>query len=395
MFIRPFPLVLLMLSATLALGQALHLSENAQISIITCGPYQGELYSAFGHSAIRVYDPALRIDRAYNYGVFDFDQPNFYLNFARGHSYYKLGVYPYPWFRDIYISYNRFLHEQVLNLTPVQKQKVFDFLEWNALPENSSYLYDYFYDNCATRVRDVFMNVLKEEVAFDSTFITTQYTIRELTDLYLQEQPWGDLGIDICLGLPMDKTASPFEYMFLPDYIEYSFDHALVKNDSATMPLVKEKISVYESVPQEPFPALPHPLWFFGCFFAVVAAFTYRDWKQKKLTRWLDVTLLLVTGSIGLLLLLLWVATSHQAAAQNFNLLWALPTHLLAVPLYISNHKWAGAYFQATFVITALLLLCWLLLPQQLHLFLIPVAAAFLLRWWVISWWMKNGARAV
>ena len=88
------------------------LSSKAEISIITCGPYQGELYSAFGHSAIRVFDPVLGFDIAYNYGVFDFNQPNFYLNFTRGFLYYKLGVYSYPDFRDYYISYNRYVHEQ-------------------------------------------------------------------------------------------------------------------------------------------------------------------------------------------------------------------------------------------------------------------------------------------
>jgi Domain of unknown function (DUF4105) len=126
------------------------LSPQAEVSMITCGPYQGELYSAFGHSAIRVYDPVNSFDVAYNYGVFDFNQPNFYLNFTRGFLYYKLGVYSYPDFRDHYISYNRYVHEQVLQLDSIQKQKVFGFLENNALPQNQTYRYDYFYNNCAS-----------------------------------------------------------------------------------------------------------------------------------------------------------------------------------------------------------------------------------------------------
>ncbi|HEY9048371.1 MAG TPA: DUF4105 domain-containing protein, partial [Ohtaekwangia sp.] len=128
-------------------AQAIQLSEQATISVITFGPWQGELYSAFGHSAFRVYDPEQNIDEAYNYGVFNFNQPNFYLNFARGYMYYQLGVFDYPRFRDVYIYYNRYIHEQVLNLTPAQKQKIYDFLQWNALPENEQYRYDYFFDN--------------------------------------------------------------------------------------------------------------------------------------------------------------------------------------------------------------------------------------------------------
>ncbi|MBK7651078.1 MAG: DUF4105 domain-containing protein [Flammeovirgaceae bacterium] len=114
-------------------------------------PLWKELYAAFGHSAIRVNDPELKFDAAYNYGVFDFNQPNFYLNFARGYLYYKLGVYSYVDFRDYYIEHNRFVHEQVLDLTAEQKQQVFDYLDWNSKPENQTYRYDYFYNNCATK----------------------------------------------------------------------------------------------------------------------------------------------------------------------------------------------------------------------------------------------------
>ena len=176
---------------------AMQLSPNAQISIVTIGPWQGEVYSAFGHSAIRVYDPQFGVDAFFNYGAFTFNQPNFYLNFAKGHLNYKLDVDPYPLYRDHYISYNRFLHEQVLNLDAAQTQKVFNYLFWNSQPENQYYLYDYFYNNCATKLRDVLKETLKDDVTFDGSYITTDYTIRELTDIYLKYQPWGDLGIDI------------------------------------------------------------------------------------------------------------------------------------------------------------------------------------------------------
>lgn len=105
------------------------LSENAEIYVLTLGPYQGELYSAFGHSAIRVVDTTEGLDDIYNWGVFDFDQPNFYLNFARGYLYYKLGVHDYERFRDYYIYHNRFIHAQKLNLNKAQKQKLFDYLQ--------------------------------------------------------------------------------------------------------------------------------------------------------------------------------------------------------------------------------------------------------------------------
>jgi len=375
-------LILLFLSVR-AQSQNPTLADEAQISVITCGPTPNELYAAFGHSAIRVYDPTLQLDLAFNYGVFDFDQPNFYLNFARGYLYYKLGVYPYPLFRDHYISYNRFVHEQILELTAEQKQKIFDYLAWNAKPENQTYRYDYFYNNCATKIRDVLAEVLKDDLTFDGSFIQTDYTIRELTDLYLGPQPWGDLGIDICLGLPMDKKAIPYEYMFLPDYIESSFDHATLNGT----PIVKQKISVYESIPEGiPF-RLFQPWVVFGLFLLGVIILSYFDWKNRSLTKWFDIVLFFVVGLIGVLLLLLWVATDHKAAATNFNLLWAFPFHVIWAVMLMRKHPllWTKKYFEGTWILLAATLLLWFLIPQQLNVFLIPLVAALMIRAWMIS----------
>lgn len=362
------------------------LSPRAEISIITLGPWQGELYSAFGHSAIRVYDPEYPFDAFYNYGVFSFNQPNFYLNFARGHLNYKLDVDPYAPWRDYYISYNRFVHEQILNLNAEQKQKVFDYLYWNSMPENQYYLYDYFYNNCATKLRDVIKITLKDDVQFDSTFIKTDYTIRQLTDLYLKHQPWGDLGIDICLGLPMDKRASPYEYMFLPDYVEQSFDHATIRNDSTILPLVKAKIPVYESQPEELPGTVLHPFVVFALFLGLTLFITVRDLRRRKLSKWFDAITFGVVGLVGLLLFVLWTATDHRAAARNLNILWAMPLHLVFVPLYLMSKKIATTYFKGIAILIALLLLTWSWLPQQLNVFLIPLIVAMGIRAWLIGY---------
>jgi hypothetical protein len=356
------------------------LSPQAEISVVTLGPWQGELYSAFGHSAFRVYDPLKGIDAYFNYGVFSFNQPNFYLNFARGHLNYRLDVDDYAPQRDYYIAYNRFVHEQILNLNGEQTQKVFDYLYWNMQPENQYYMYDYFYNNCATKLRDIIRITLKDEVVFDSTFIKTDYTIRQLTDIYLQHQPWGDLGIDICLGLPMDKHASPYEYMFLPDYIEQSFDHATIRGDSGIMPLVKTKVPVYVSQPEDLPKTVLHPWLVFGLFLVLTIAITWRDVKSNKQSKWFDVILFGVVGLLGVLLFLLWTATDHKAAARNMNILWAMPLHLVFIPLYLKSKKIATTYFKGIAILNVLVLLTWAWLPQQLNVFLIPVVIALAVR---------------
>ncbi len=377
-FMKKILFLLLGISFT-GYAQSVQLSEQATISVITCGPWQGELYSAFGHSAFRVHDPAQGIDEAYNYGVFDFDQPNFYLNFARGYMYYKLGVYDYNRFRDIYIYYNRYIHEQVLNLTQAQKQKMYDYLQWNALPENENYRYDYFYDNCATKMPGIVTRAFGDSVVFDGSYIKTDYTIRELTDIYLGQQPWGDLGIDIGLGAEIDKQATPYQYMFLPDYVESGFDHATIKQNGVAVPLVKQKRIVYEARPEDAPKGLPHPLYIFGAVAAIAILITALDFKKQKLSMWFDVIIFSVTGIIGILLAFLWFATDHKSA-YNFNLLWALPTHIVAVVAFVRQPAWLKKYFLIAGIIAVLTLALWPVLPQKLNLSLIPIVIMMAVR---------------
>ena len=371
-------LALLLSTATGSLAQKL--SEDAAISVITCGPHHEVSFLCFGHSAFRVRDPRAGIDYAFNYGIFDFDRPGFVLNFALGNNIYLLGVQEFQQFQDSYIEDNRYVHEQTLNLTAEQKQKLFDYLKWNAAPENREYLYDYFYDNCATKIRDVVVKTLGDDVSFDGSYVTTDYTIRQLTDIYLEPFPWLDLGIDICLGLPMDKQASPYEYMFLPDYIESGFDHATVKNDTATVPIVLEKNIIYAERPQELGTSFTHPLFAF-CFLLLIAlVISVKDFYTKKLSNWFDIILFGSTGIIGVLLLLLWFLTDHKAAAYNFNLLWALPTHVIAVIAFVRAKRWLINYFLTVFLLEGLVLLFWWAMPQQLNIFLIPLVITLLLR---------------
>jgi hypothetical protein len=378
-----------------AQGQRLLLSPHSQVNVITCGPSQDQLYAAFGHSAFRVTDPAQGIDWVYNYGVFDFDKPNFYLNFARGYLNYRLAVGPYDRFVYTYQYYNRFVHEQVLSLDSAQRQRLFDFLQWNALPENQYYRYDYFYDNCATRIRDALVKVFGDTVRFDGSYIPEPRSFRDLTDLYLKNQPWGDLGIDICLGLPMDKQATANEHMFLPDYISEAFSHARIAKDGALRPLVSHELITFAAVP-EPVPFSPfHPGILFSAVLIVALILTYRDLKHRSRTRSLDGILFLAAGMTGWLLVFLWTATDHTAARPNFNILWALPTHVLVLlTLNRRPAKWVRDYFMRCALLTALLVIAWPWLPQQLNINLLPLVIALGVRCYVIgSLPSEEGAR--
>jgi hypothetical protein len=370
-----------------SVAQNTPLSPSAKISVITLGPDPNELYAAFGHSAVRVYDSLKGIDYAFNYGVFDFNQPNFYLNFAKGFLYYKLGVSYYQDFKGAYIYYNRFIHEQTLNLTLAQKQKLYDFLLWNAQPENQTYRYDYYHNNCATKIRDVLTEQLGSDLTWDSTFLKPAHSFRQKTNEYLDPLPWGDLGIDICLGLPIDRKMSAYEYMFLPDYVEQFIDHATVKNDLVFVPLASKANVVFKPLPIEVTTSFLHPWIAFGGLFLFVLTVSWRDWRRKKISKGLDVILFGICGLIGVLLLSLWAFTDHHDAAKNFNLLWAFPLHLVAAVglLKAMPSKFTKKYFYYCEFACSTIGLLWFLIPQELNLYLMPLVLSISIRAILIS----------
>jgi hypothetical protein len=370
--------------------QGIKLSEESEIIIMTMGPYQPELYSVFGHSAIRVVDPARRLDWVYNYGVFDFEQENFFLNFAQGLLIYQLGMADYERFRDYYISQNRFIKEQYLDLTLEERQALFDFLQWNYQPENREYLYNYVYDNCASKIRDVVNDQFSGRISFQDDYKENGLTIRGLMHKYLGEQPWGEWIIDIGLGQQIDREASAWEYMFLPDYIFEAFSSATINSNGDQRPLVKHTEIVFMPVPEEIPPARFTPFNFFVVLFLVVGFMTNRDIKRGRRTRWIDGLLFGFAGFVGLWLAFLWFFTEHLSQ-NNFDILWAIPFHFVIVFMMRKKawHGWIKYYFRATSILYALVLLGWALFPEPMNMALVPLVLLMALRAFYISWEIK------
>lgn len=360
------------------------LSPDAQVSVLTVAPGHEELYAAFGHSAIRIEDPKTGLDKVYNYGTYYYNQPHFYLNFARGYLLYGLSVSNYNRFKTYYRYFNRIVTAQYLQINHTQKQAIFDFLEKNALPENSKYYYDYFYDNCATRIRDVFIEVLGKDLQIPEKYTSNPgATIRQLTDFYIEEPfPWGKLGIDLCLGLPMDKQLTDFEYMYLPDYLYQGMAATKLKTDSTSIPLVAKTKVILSNRPMEYATPWFTPMVAFSLLFVLGLLFLVIQLKGGSSFRWFDFILFLAIGAIGLFLFLLWVATDHQAAAQNFNLLWAIPTHLvLAFTLLRKKVSyWANWYVALLIPISVIVLIFWKFFPQDLNEGFIPIVFLVIVR---------------
>ncbi|MEM9672334.1 MAG: DUF4105 domain-containing protein [Bacteroidota bacterium] len=360
------------------------LSPDATISLLTYSP-SSQLYTAFGHSALRVKDPTQSMDRVYNYGTFDFEEPGFYLKFMRGKLNYKLSAYDFRYVELEQQQRQMNVREQVFNLTQEQKQALFDFLNNNALPENRFYLYDFFYDNCATRIRDAFQVVLGESLQLDTTFVlpAEQKTFRQLIDEYLDPQPWADFGIDLALGARIDQTASPYEYMFLPDYLAEGLGGSTLTRDGQTVPLVKrDEIIMAETQEMLSPTEYMHPRWTFIALFAVFLVWTIITRKQKPV-HWPDITLFTAIGLLGTLLLILWLATDHQTTKENWNLLWAHPLHLLTAVLLARNKLGVGAklYFLISGFFYLGLIAGSEVISQEYHPAVIPLIALIAFRY--------------
>lgn len=340
------------------------LSDSAQLSLITVAP--GEyVYSTFGHSALRVHDLKQGFDVCFNYGTFEFEQPNFLLKFARGRLLYFLDLETYRSFEGSNRADARNMREQLFNMGQPEKQRLWELLRDNAREENRYYKYDFFYDNCATRIRDIVNETYSRQLVFDSTSIPKGATMRQLLQPYLVPHPWMRFGIDLLLGLPADRKATTQDFMFLPDYMHDLFATAK-KPDGAA--LVERERSIEARYPLSFHPGLlGHPL----LILCVVALIGLLSMAHPRAERIFDVVFWFTLGFAGLLMALLWFATDHSATKTNLNLLWAWPTHLLF--FWRSRSRWGEKYFFCAGILAFLTLVLWAFLPQQLPVAAIPL----------------------
>ncbi|MCB4808706.1 DUF4105 domain-containing protein [Tamlana sp. 62-3] len=366
-------------------GQNLTLTNQAEISVLTVGP-GSNLSDAFGHSAFRIKDPALQLDVTYGYGEYDFDAPNFYLKFAQGKLNYLISKTNFNRFYLIYRDYyNRSLKEQVLNLKQHQKQALYNYLVNNYKPENRAYLYDFFFDNCATKIKDVAQTNTNNSIVFNLPENYTEATFRSLIQENLNRNTWGSLGIDIALGSVIDQTATPEEHMFLPKNIHLFFENATINNG---MPLVKESHLLFEQKPTKGTDSLiTSPLFVLGIISLFIIIITYKDFKNNRQSKWLDISLFIITGLVGVLILLLWFATNHQSTQNNYNLLWAFALNLFVVGQFFKKKisSWFKSYIKFLIIMLCLLTLHWVIGVQVFAIALLPVLIALAIRYLFLS----------
>jgi len=371
-------LALLFFALTFLSGQAqLKLSPNAEVSLYTCG-MGDDLYALFGHTAIRIQDPEQNLDRVYNYGTFSFGD-DFYTKFTMGQLNYKLSAYGFGGFESEYVYYQRSIDRQVLNLSQDQKDELYTLLEVNALPQNAYYLYDFFYDNCSTRPRDIINKVCDGNIKYPDLTNGSAKTFRQLIDEYLSYSPWADFGIDIGLGSVCDTPIITQGYMFLPDYLFKAYETATI-DGKALVSTTENRFS--PELERSDALKMSDPVSLFSILLVIFIAITYIEWRRKQRWVWIDKVFFSLVGLVGWLVFFLWFFTDHQATKDNWNILWAFPLNF-PFALFIFRKRFGRIikYYQ-WFLLWGCIILAagWYVIPQQLHIAVFPILLIMILR---------------
>ncbi|HPS10980.1 MAG TPA: DUF4105 domain-containing protein [Paludibacteraceae bacterium] len=382
--------ILLTISGLSAVNaQGITLSDSATLSLITCSPGP-QIYALFGHTAIRLVDPTRGLDIVFNYGMFNFNKPNFYLKFIQGATDYELGAYETKYFLPEYRERNSSVTEQMLNLTTVEKQQLADALFVNYQPENREYRYNFVYDNCSTRPRDKILSVIKDKVVYD--YVSEPQTFRNWVGTYTGENTWAKFGIDMLLGREADELSTRWSSMFLPEVLCREFGAVkIIAHDGTTRSLVNaEKIIVprQDSIVKTNFLQLPITVTLTVLLLGVLLIFYEK--RRKKYFKIIDSVLLIVSGLAGVIIFYLMFFSVHPLVHSNFNLLWCNPLNVL-VGLFLWNRKLRSVinYFQLANVLLFFgALLVFVLSVQALNVAFIPLIVLLLVR--SVNWIMKK-----
>lgn len=352
--------------------------ENTQISLLTCSP--GDLiYELFGHTAIRIQDDSHKLDFVVNYGLFDFDQPHFVYRFVRGKTDYTVGVNYTRSFIQSYAERGSSITESTLNLTLAEKQDLLNRLNENLQPENRIYRYNFIYNNCATKVRDIFDMSIKRKLSYPTH--VDSYSFREAIMLYTETAPWSQLGFDLCLGAGADRTATQREMLFLPEILGETYASAMLTDSIGTQPLCLQTSQIIPATQEK------GTAWFSPtlCAYLLLLMVIYASFFLNKHKIWLkrmDVVLFTINGIGGCIILFLILYSQHPFTGQNYNILWMNPLTLfpLITCIFPFMKKINGLFYLGATVMFLGFVIVMPILPQVFNLAVLPWVLTLLLR---------------
>ncbi len=376
-------LCLICLAPSILFSQHIEISDNTQISLLTCSPGPAG-YEKFGHSAIRIFDEAQNVDIVANWGLFDFDKPNFYYKFVKGETYYLLGIHPTYYFLESYKQRNSSVTEQVLNLDSVGKQQIVDRIMLNNLPENREYLYNFIYDNCSTRPRDFIFELFDGHINYQTTNEMEEKSFRQWVAQYAGKDSWMMFGIDLVFGRKADQLASNYEAMFLPEILQLQMEDAKIESRLTDDSLISESHFLVEKLEQEKsnIADLLKPLLVAAILLIIGVIITIFELIKKRRFTLFDSMLYLVVGIGGVIIFYLMFFSIHPLVNSNINLLWMNPLFLILSFSIWKKQKTAWIMWLqiAIFVCLLLALILLLLKVQSANIAFIPVISLLIIR---------------
>jgi len=360
-------------------SQSTQLSPLSKLSLLTVGTGQ-DLAAKFGHSAIRLQDPAIGIDVVYGYGTYNFDDPNFYLNFTRGKLDYMITRSSFDLFERSYVYEQRWIKEQELDLDLEQRSAIVTFLETNLLPQNRLYKYDFLFENCATKIPEVFETTLGDALQFDYAHLQEQFTFRQLIHQNLKVNSWSNFGIDLALGSVIDRKATPYEHLFLPIYVYEQLKHTTL---NGTPIVTKESLLLDIPTQEDNTFFLLTPVFWLALLLFVVLYITIKDLQQNSRTKWIDLLLFSLTGIAGCIILFLWFFTDHDATKANYNALWAFAPNLIIAFYLLKSQpaKWIKTYLKILVALLVISVILWIAKVQVFSILMVFVLLALGIRY--------------
>ena len=373
-------LIIALMLSFFSLTQSVRGQEDSiKVSLMTCAPGT-EIYALFGHTALRYEDTARGEDWVFNYGMFSFNTPHFIYRFVKGETDYELGVTPYLYFEGSYAMRGSSVYQQTLNLTTAEKLKLRKLLEENYLPENRVYRYNFFYDNCTTRARDIIEECIEGKVVYPDG--KEGLSFRDIVHQYTKGHEWDELGIDMCLGSEADEPVDARKQMFAPFYMLEAAGKATIVAGDSVRPFVLQEKKVVDVEPEGGEGGFPlSPL---VCVFVLMGAVCLVGWIQLKVKKviWIwDLFLFGVQGLAGCVIAFLVCFSTHPTVGSNWLILLLNPIPLIYLPVmvYRAIKGKKDLYHLINIVYLTLFIMIMPFVQQKFNATVLPLALCLLL----------------
>jgi len=352
--------------------------SGIEIYLLTCHPGQ-EVYSIYGHSALRIVDKRINSDLVYNWGVFDFNTTHFVWKFAKGKLNYMLGVYDYESFLREYVAEKRSVYSQRIDLQPKEMNTLFLLLNENMKEENRTYRYDFFYDDCSTRIRDILERSTGNLLIYPPDETRIIPTFRSLINQYQKVMPWLKTGINLVIGTPGDKKAYLRDRMFLPLDLQTGLSKATINRNGRMMPILGTPVPLLEfDRPDFSQKFYTDPLLVL-IFVFIVIIWLSASLKSEKSIKALDTAIFLFFSVLALCMIFFNFITNHEQTKWNLNMVWLNPFIILCFTSIIFS-KPGITWFRIVFWLGVISLVPVFFIPQMFDKAFIPLIMILILR---------------